>query len=112
MRKRRNTCYLSPRELAVSTVLHEHWNPIGCDVPEDEYDSYAPFVTALLRETSQDNADERGEKARVIASFLGWARHEMMGLRGGTDAVDAATATALLSRQAALLALPNERPGA
>ncbi len=35
---------------AVNTVLWRDWDPIGCGVPEDEYESYAPEVVRLLTE--------------------------------------------------------------
>ena len=34
----------------VRKILWEDWDPIGCGVPEDEYDSYVPDVIRLLRE--------------------------------------------------------------
>jgi hypothetical protein len=34
---------------AIRKVLHTEWNPIGCGVPEDEYDSYIPSIYQLLR---------------------------------------------------------------
>jgi hypothetical protein len=34
----------------VRRILWEDWDPIGCGVPEDEYDSYAPGVIRLLGE--------------------------------------------------------------
>lgn len=35
---------------AVRTILHRDWDPIGCGVPEDEYDSYLWPVLKLLQD--------------------------------------------------------------
>ena len=32
----------------INAVLWREWDPIGCGVPEDEYESYAPQVLRLL----------------------------------------------------------------
>lgn len=34
----------------VQAILHRDWDPIGCGVPLDEYDSYAWPVLKLLQE--------------------------------------------------------------
>ena len=34
----------------VRKILWEHWDPIGCGVPADEYDDYVPQVLRLLIE--------------------------------------------------------------
>lgn len=34
----------------VQTILHRDWDPIGCGVPLDEYDSYAWSVLKLLQQ--------------------------------------------------------------
>jgi hypothetical protein len=54
----------------INRVLRDDWNPIGVNVPDDEYSSYAGTVGRLLRE---HNTSEQ------IATFLGTAR-EAMGL--------------------------------
>lgn len=36
----------------VQAILHRDWDPIGCGVPLDEYDSYAWPVLALLRRSA------------------------------------------------------------
>jgi len=33
---------------SVRKILWEDWDPIGCGVPADEYDDYAPEVMRLL----------------------------------------------------------------
>lgn len=35
---------------SVRKILWEDWDPIGCGVPTDEYDDYAPHVVRLLIE--------------------------------------------------------------
>ena len=99
---------LSPRELAVSAILHGEWDPIGCGVPEDEYDAYAPFVTHLLGSPLAFE-DEPDDTAALIASFLGWVRLEMMNLVVGSFECDSKAARALVDGRTALLALSNER---
>ena len=32
----------------ISEILYEHWDPIGCGCPKDEYDTYAKKVVQLL----------------------------------------------------------------
>jgi hypothetical protein len=34
---------------AIRRILLSEWGPIGCGVPEDEYDSYIPAISRLLR---------------------------------------------------------------
>jgi hypothetical protein len=34
---------------AIRKILHKDWDPIGCGVPEDEYDSYIPTIYRLLQ---------------------------------------------------------------
>lgn len=53
----------------VRAILHGEWDPIGCGVPIDEYDSYAWPVLAML----QRKAD-RGE----VEAYLRWAADEAM----------------------------------
>ncbi len=33
---------------AVHVILWQDWDPIGCGVPDDEYDDYVPAVVAML----------------------------------------------------------------
>jgi hypothetical protein len=33
---------------AINVVLWTDWDPIGCGVPEDEYDSYVPRILGML----------------------------------------------------------------
>lgn len=46
---------------AVRKILWEDWDPIGCGVPQDEYDDYAGPVLRLLIE---------GKAAAEIADYL------------------------------------------
>lgn len=36
----------------VQAILHRDWDPIGCGVPLDEYDSYAWPVLKLLQDSA------------------------------------------------------------
>ncbi len=44
---------------SVRAILWRDWDPIGCGVPEDEYDDYVPPVVAMLTQgkTRADVAD-------------------------------------------------------
>ena len=39
---------LKPEVAEVSRWLHSHWDPIGCGVPDIEYESYALLLYGLL----------------------------------------------------------------
>jgi hypothetical protein len=45
----------------IRKILHADWDPIGCGVPEDEYDFYVPKACALLKS---------GAGAEMIADYL------------------------------------------
>jgi hypothetical protein len=34
---------------AIRALLMAEWNPIGCGVPDDEYDSYIPVIYRLMQ---------------------------------------------------------------
>ena len=53
----------------VRAILHGEWDPIGCGVPLDEYDSYAWPVLDLLQ--------KKASRAEVEA-YLRWAADEAM----------------------------------
>lgn len=53
----------------VQAILHGEWDPIGCGVPLDEYDSYAWPVLDLLK--------KKAGRAEVEA-YLRWAADEAM----------------------------------
>ncbi|MFT3724469.1 MAG: hypothetical protein QM773_12860 [Hyphomonadaceae bacterium] len=53
----------------VRRILHGEWDPIGCGVPLDEYDSYCWPVLALLR---------RKALRSEVETYLRWAADEQM----------------------------------
>ena len=57
---------------AIRRVLISDWDPIGCGVPEDEYDSYIPVIYRLM----QGHAGVEG-----LANHLEKLETESMGLR-------------------------------
>lgn len=54
---------------AIRKILHQDWDPIGCGVPEDEYDSYLWPVLRLLQD---------GAAREEIADYLRTAAREAM----------------------------------
>jgi len=48
-------------QMEIGKVLWEDWNPIGCEVPRDEYDAYVGPIYSLL---------SRGALAADIARHL------------------------------------------
>lgn len=42
----------------VRRILWQDWDPIGCGVPEDEYDGYVPGVVRLLQDGARRAAVE------------------------------------------------------
>jgi hypothetical protein len=59
---------------AIRKVLMSEWNPIGCGVPDDEYDGYIPVIYRLMQ--AQVGVEE-------LASHLTKTEIESMGLSGG-----------------------------
>jgi hypothetical protein len=55
----------------INSVLRSEWDPIGCGVPEDEYESYAGPVAALLLKDAPDSD---------IAAYLDRVETGAMGL--------------------------------
>lgn len=53
----------------VRAILHGEWDPIGCGVPLDEYDSYAWPVLAML---------QRKANRSEVETYLRWAADEGM----------------------------------
>jgi len=49
---------------AINTILWKDWDPIGCGVPEDEYEGYVWPVYKLLIE---------GARREDVANYLRWA---------------------------------------
>ena len=54
---------------AINLILWRDWDPIGCGVPEDEYQSYAPGVLRLL---------EGGADCHKLAAHLARVAQESM----------------------------------
>jgi len=49
---------------AIRKILRHDWDPIGCGVPEDEYDSYVwPVYALLIRNAGRDE----------VTAYLRWA---------------------------------------
>ncbi len=61
-------------ETEIRKILWKEWDPIGCGIPEDEYDSYVPRIHALL---------EEGADVSYIAYTLEHIATKWMGL--GSD---------------------------
>jgi len=65
---------------AAAVVLRREWDPIGRgkvdDLPDDEYDSYAPQVVSLIEAGASDNA---------IADYLRELEGETIGVASGLD---------------------------
>ncbi len=53
----------------VRAVLHTDWDPIGCGIPLDEYDSYAWQVLAML---------QRKPDRTEVETYLRWAADTAM----------------------------------
>lgn len=54
---------------AINTILWRDWDPIGCGVPEDEYESYVWPVYKLLID---------GAPRQDVVAYLRWAADENM----------------------------------
>ncbi len=57
------------RTTAIRKILHQDWDPIGCGVPEDEYDSYLWPVLRLLQD---------GAPREAVADYLRTAATDSM----------------------------------
>jgi len=53
----------------IRDILNRDWDPIG-GCPEDEYESYAGKIAAMIREGANDDQ---------LMSYLEWAEAEHMG---------------------------------
>jgi hypothetical protein len=82
---------------AIRQILLSEWGPIGCGVPEDEYDSYIPVIYRLMQipvsveelashleglETKQMCLSARPEINRRVAEML---LDVMKAGKGGTE---------------------------
>ena len=54
---------------AINAILWRDWDPIGCGVPEDEYESYVWPVYKLLID---------GAPRAELAAYLRWAAEDNM----------------------------------
>jgi hypothetical protein len=51
----------------IRRILHQDWDPIGCGVPEDEYDGYVwPVYALLIRNAGREE----------VTANLRWAADE------------------------------------
>jgi hypothetical protein len=71
---------------AVNDILNTDWDPIG-GCPDDEYESYAGQITAMMRDNASDDA---------LVQYLKWAELEHMGLPPPFDATRAHRVVATL----------------
>ena len=61
---------------AVNAILWRDWDPIGCGVPEDEYESYVWPVYKLLID---------GAPPEQVADYLRWAAQTQIALPSPED---------------------------
>jgi hypothetical protein len=61
---------------AIRKILIAEWDPIGCGVPEDEYDSYIPVIYRLM----QGRAGVHG-----LACHLEHLEANSLGLRSNSE---------------------------
>ena len=62
----------------ISATLRDVWNPIGVDVPEDEYEGYAPKIASMIQVGGRDRLE-------LIASYLNHVETAEMEVRGSLD---------------------------
>jgi hypothetical protein len=65
---------------AINTILWADWDPIGCGVPEDEYESYVWPVYKLLID---------GEARDKVADYLRWVADEHIAVSVPDDRLQA-----------------------
>lgn len=78
---------------AIRRILWEDWDPIGCGVPEDEYDDYVWPVYRLLYDGA-DRAAIREYLLRTATETIGCppiTPHTKMGLETAADKLMAVT---------------------
>ena len=64
---------------AIRKILMSEWDPIGCGVPDDEYDSYIPRIYRLIQE---------GNTVDQLAAYLYKLETISMGLQGGEKVME------------------------
>lgn len=62
---------------AIRTVLMSEWDPIGCGVPDDEYDSYIPAIYQLIKFPSEIES---------LSAYLQEVESQSMGLPARPEA--------------------------
>ena len=85
----------------IQRILWEEWDPIGVNdiAPDDEYDSYASRIFAMLGE---------GGSELEIAEYLRWAAIENMGLGGSGRDDRIAEGARLIARRIAVIREENQ----
>ena len=68
---------------AINTILLKDWDPIGCGVPEDEYESYVWPVYKLLID---------GKEASEVADYLRWVCRTQIELAPNEDRISVVVA--------------------
>jgi hypothetical protein len=66
--------------LAINAILWKDWDPIGCGVPEDEYESYVWPVYKLLID---------GELRDKVGAHLRWVADEQISVSVPEDRLQA-----------------------
>jgi hypothetical protein len=64
---------------AINAILWRDWDPIGCGVPEDEYESYVWPIYKLLID---------GKPRAELEAYLRWAADENITLSVPDDKLD------------------------
>lgn len=69
----------------ITKVLHERWNPIGGELPSDEYASYAPHIVDLITHAMTSpqpfsHAERRERALATVTAFLSYTRIVTIGL--------------------------------
>ena len=60
----------------IRRILVDEWDPIGCGVPEDEYDSYIPVIYKLLQH-GRDEYKLATHLANLEVNSLGYGSSNM-----------------------------------
>src|SRR5437660_5474800 len=72
----------------VRAILMEEWDPIGCGVPDDEYDAYVGPIATMLTDESVTRTQIAGHLFDIAARCIGLGKQR--GLRDRCDAAAAA----------------------
>lgn len=84
---------------AITKVLHKDWDPIGCGVPEDEYESYAPRVVRIIEEARDALPWREGRDMAIaqVTAYLSYVRIVTIGLQHESRTRDARGALACVN---------------